>query len=472
MPHRQHAINQISRNGTSISVLHAGSKASSRSLFAGRCLLRKSAAFSLAALLIFTLLLSACQVNPASSTVTSNTSNNVTTEVTLHPDYLSSFMLAQQIAKAINQPNEVNNIFQAIPDRQRQGIMPDDFVQYIRLLRRMADNPISLLTRINEQELKPMLADLQYAANLKHEGFYFKSNPVSNNEPGTPVEELIYFQQIADDGTPYLDNMPITRVLSLQNYVALYFDAIDQGNREALAVLIRSSADSPAVRLEKADRILAFYKNSIATSSSGFRVAMVMPDRITFEQQVHADEMGDILDTRSMTIYADGETGFIIDDKIPDTIQADDLKITSNGQQVFDFSKQENGKMQTVTSSLLGEIAGPQILHDDTTCTELPNGEEHVKATYNGIVVEGVGRCDSHQFWRVQVRKLTITVPQYVTNSGLGIGQSLDTLLLEHPFIDETAGVVTGKVGDNNVAITFQIENKIISKITLAFEVE
>ncbi|NLC84055.1 MAG: hypothetical protein GX749_03130 [Ruminococcaceae bacterium] len=411
-------------------------------------------------------------MNHTSSTVTSNTSNNVTPDVTLRPDYLSSFMLAQQIAKAINQPNEINTIFQSIPDRQRQDIMPDDFVQYIRLLRRMADNPISLLTRINDQELKPLLANLRYAANLKHEGFYFESNPIPNNEPGAPVKELIYFQQIADDGTPYLDNMPIARVLSLQNYAALYFDAIDQGNREALAVLIRSSADSPAVRLEKADRILAFYKSRIATSSSGFRVSMVMPDRITFEQQVYADETGEILDAGSMTIYADGETGFIIDDKIPDTIQEDDLKITSNGQQVFDFSKQENGKMQTVTSSLLGEIAGPQTLHDDTTCTELPNGEEHVIANYNGIVVEGVGRCDSHQFWRVQVRKLTITVPQFVTRSGLGIGQSLDTLLLEHPFIDETAGVVTGKVGNHNVSITFQVENKIISKITLAFEIE
>lgn len=426
---------------------------------------RRRILFSATALLLLVLiLLAACQPS-FNTTGTTVDPSATTTEATARTNYLNSFMLAQRIAESINQQDQVTSLFQSIPDQQRQGILLDEYVQYIRLLRRVTTGSITSLIRINDADLAQLLQGLHFAANLKHEGFYFQSGQ-SNDEN----QRMAYFQQVDQDGTPYLDRAPIVRALSLQNYAALYFDAIDRSDRDALAVLIRSGADTQEARLQKADRILTFYHSVVATASPAFRVAMVMPDRIVFVQNIYEDTARTKLGTRRMTIYADGAAGFIIDDSIPDTLKTADLKLmTSGGKTILDFSQLQNGQMPTVTSSQLGEIAGRVILHDSTTCIELPNGEHHMTAYYDGIIIEGIGRCDQHQYWRVKVTRITLTDSRFLTSSGLGTSQSINNLLLQYPFADENNGIISGTLDRYNINLEFGLENKMINRITLLF---
>jgi len=210
-----------------------------------------------------------------------------------------------------------------------------------------------------------------------------------------------------------------------------------------------------------------YYHSEVATAGPAFRVAMVMPDRLTFVQNVYDKADRTRLTTRRMTIYADGAVGFSIDDPIPDTLRLSDLKISLNGKPMFDFSSLQNGQLPIVTSSQLGEAVGPAILHDATTCTALANGERQMVAFYNGITVEGVGRCEEHQFWRMRVTRLTFTDSSFATATGIGVGQSFSSLLVKYPFADDTNNTVETVLEKLKLKLTFGVENRAISKITL-----
>lgn len=406
---------------------------------------------------------SACQTEStstrASTVITPSTSS---TETTSKPDYLSSYALAQIVSEAINSSDQTSVLYQSIPDRQRPAILLDDFVQYISLLRRGISGMITSLTRISQEEMAALFSDLRFGTDLKHIGFYLHYRP-----SGKQDETMAFFMQQAADGMPYLDKAPIAKALAMQNFAALYFDALDRSDREALSVLVSSKAETRAPRLTKADRILSFYQTEVVTASPSFQVNLLMPDRIIYAQQIYVDAEKTRIGTRSMTVFADGAAGFVIEDPIPDQLAVKDLQIMNQGKELFDLGTLSKGLLPQVTSSQVNALLGQPILHNDSTCTVIEGNTRDMTAYYNGLIINGTGRCDKHQFWRVDLKTAALTNSSISLKNGLSVGDTLDTLLLQYPFIDDTNFQIQGSLGNYVLAALFEIDNQKISRITL-----
>jgi hypothetical protein len=415
-------------------------------------------------LILISFTISSCQIaipgkKPSSTVITPSTSASDSTN---KPNYLNSYALTQKVAEAINNPEQAVSLFQSIPDRQRPELPLDDFVQYISLLRRGVNGSVTALTRMNTSELNALFSSLKYNSKLKNEGFYLHFK-----QSGKQPETMAFFLQLTEEGMPYLDQLPIAKALAMQNYAALYFDAIDRFDRDSLSVLIKSRSETRSPRLLKADRILAFYRNQVTTASTAFRVSLLMPDRIIFDQQVYEDTNKTLTGNRTITVLADGAAGFVIVDPIADQLDPVDLRIKSKGQNIFDLGTLVKGLIPQVTSSQVESIIGNAILHDDTTCTVIDKNSRAMTSYYNGLVIEGIGRCDQHRFWQVSMKAVTLTTPDFSIGSGLAVGASLDALLMRYPFIDDNDWQVEGTVGNYRMIVRFEISNQVINRIKI-----
>jgi len=390
------------------------------------------------------------------------TPSTTSVETTGKSNYLSAYALAQKLAEAINSADQTAAVFQSIPDRQRPEILLDDFVQYIALLRRGITGTITELEKISPEEMTVMAKDLRFSANLHHLGFNFYFKPA-----GKQTQTMAIFLQQAEDGLPYLDKAPVTKALAIHNFAALYFDAIDRSDQDALSVLVRSRSDIRAPRLLKAERILNFYRSEIVTTSPSFQVVRLMPDRIVYAQQIYIDKKKDQIGTRTMTVFADGAAGFLIDDPIPDQLDAKDLKVLVDGETLFDLSKLSGTRLPQITSSQVTPLLGQQTLHNDFTCTVVEGSTRAMTAYYNGFVITGTGRCDEHRFWRVDLQTAVLGDPRLSLGTGLAVGDSLDTLLMKYPFLDETSFQISRMVGTHQITMQFAVENQRISRITM-----
>lgn len=420
---------------------------------------------SIAAILMAVIIgVSACQTPSTDTTRASTviTPSTTSIETSVKSNYLSAYALAQKVAEAINSPEQTTILYQSIPDRQRPEIMLDDFVQYISLLRRGTTGIITTLTRISQDEMSTLFSDLRFGQELRHIGFYFDYRPT-----GKQTETIAFFLQQTNDGMTYLDKAPIAKALAMQNFAALYFDAIDRFDREALAVLIRSRSVTREPRLRKADRILTFYRNEIVTASPSFHVDLLMPDRIVYSQQIYVDLNKTRIGTRTITVFADGTAGFSIDDPIPDQLDVTDLQVKYHDKEIFDLSKLLRENMPQITSSQVNPLLGQPTLHDDTTCTVIEGSTRAMTAYYDGLIIEGTGRCDQHKFWRVDLKSAALTSSQLSLGSGISVGDTLDSLLLKYPFLDDTNYEIERSVGSNRLVVKFGISNQTIGRITI-----
>ncbi len=419
----------------------------------------------LAVLMILAFVISSCQgavtSTPKGSTIITPSTGQI--ETTGKSNFLSAYGLAQKVAEAINDARQTAAIYQSIPDRQRPDIMLDDFVQYISLLRRSVTGTIAELSRIEPDELAAIIKDLHYSTELNHIGFRFYFKPV-----GRIADSCVFFMQQTDEGMPYLDRQPLAKALAIQNFSTLYFDAIDRYDRDALSVLVKSDADTREHRLLKADRILSFYRREIVTDSTSFTVERLTPDRIIFAQEYYISPDSTQTGTRLVTFMANGEEEFIIDDAILDELALDDLKVMQQDKTVFNISKLSGAKLPQITSSQVTGLLGRPLLHDDSTCSLQDDKTNHMIAYYDGLTIEGIGRCDNHQFWRVDLKEAILTDRSLSLGSGIAVGDSIESLLLAYPFLDETGYAVSRTIGDFRMTLQFDITDHQISQIRLS----
>ena len=77
------------------------------------------------------------------------------------------------------------------------------------------------------------------------------------------------------------------------------------------------------------------------------------------------------------------------------------------------------------------------------------------------------GRCDQHQFWRVDLKSAILTSRTLSLGSGIAVGDSIEALLLSYPFLDESGYTIDRILGDYRLTISFEIVNRQIKQIQL-----
>ena len=381
---------------------------------------------------------------------------------------LSEYELIQMIADAIRNDDDMTLAYDSIPDRQLDGLTLDQFQQYIRFLRRGVSGELDSFSKMSDaeeetvrQKILERLPDRQQlAANLQGFWLYYQ-------ETGRAQQKFGIFVLTGEDQAAMLSAEWVRRILDLQDVATLYFDAIENNDVDALAILLEPLHLSEDILRLRAGHLIDFYKNNISSRTGEFVLTYARIDGIGFEEFGITNP--DLSQSVSRVIEMVGLTdqSCRIDDVIPEVLNADDLKIFLGGKYLLQLGQYENGEPYQVQSGDLESIIGAPALHDDTTCVTTGSGSQKLTLTYQSLKLKAEGTCFRHSRWSARITYLELLDQACRLGSGLGPGQSVDDILKHYPFANETNFMISGKSDGGAVKVIFFIDQSIITAIDL-----
>ncbi|MEA4888721.1 MAG: hypothetical protein VB070_04565 [Clostridiaceae bacterium] len=381
---------------------------------------------------------------------------------------LSDYELIQKTADAISSKSDIASTYDSIPAKQLDGLSQDQFQQYIEFLRRGISGELASFsqmsdaeeTEIKEEILARLPEQKTLVANLQGFWLYYQ-------ESGRDEAKFGVFIQSSKDQPAGISKEWVERILDLQDLSSLYFDAIDQSDTAALAVLLKPQALSQDILNLRAQRIIDFYQNNISSRSSDFKLTYARMDGIGFDELgiTNPDQSQSV--SRSIELVGQPDRSCRIIDVIPDVINTADFQVYYTDKYLMQIGQYIKDEPVQIKSRDLESIIGAPLLHDDTTCTTAANGTQRLILSYQSLDLKAVGSCFRHSRWNGQIIDIKIHDQACHIGSGLRPGQTVEDILSVYPFANETGYIVRGNTDAGAVQLHFTIEQDVISAIEL-----
>ncbi len=381
---------------------------------------------------------------------------------------MSAYELAEELANAIRDAKDIATVYAAIPAGQRTGLSLDQFQQYIKLLRRgMPGNILSFspLSATDVADTRKKILERLPGETQADEllGFWIHYLEAGRTEG----QFAIYIHQ--HEGLAYLSADWIKRILNLADFSTLYFDAIDKGDTEALAALLQTGTWPKSVRLAKARQIIEYYQHNVSTGSDEYQITHIRIDSLAFEEYGITNPDQSKSASRTIELLAMPGGRFGISDSIPAILQADDIRIRFNGQNLLDFIQADTGQPPIVRSANIENLLGPPLLHDDTNCQETTAGTRRLTLAYQNLNLNVLGTCSKHQYWTGQITRLNWENPACSLTSGISPGLSIYALLELYPSADANNYEIVGYYAKGTVHLKMTIQNDRIAGIEMSW---
>lgn len=385
--------------------------------------------------------------------------------------YLSVHQLVQKIADAIRDDDEVINAYDHIPDPQKDGITLDEFQQYIRFLRRGISGSVHSFSQMTEKEQEQISA--QVTAQLPEQESWMDSLCgfwIHYQEIGREEARFAVFVRDSEDQHPDLNSTWVRHILDLQALAALYFDAVDRYDVDALMVLLHDPSISPEINQVRAERLIQFYRYHVTSQSSEFRVTHARMDSIGFEEFgiINPDETQSVSRVIEMKARPDGT--FVIEDVVPEVLHQEDLRVYYEDKLLFQMGQTEDDEPVQVQSGELESIIGAPFVHDDTVCITVATGVQRMSLQYASLDLKAEGSCFRHSRWNGQVTFVRLHDSACSLGSGLKPGDSEIDLLRRYPFAKETGYIIYGKTDGPIAQLHFFLDDGVIQTIELKLE--
>lgn len=381
---------------------------------------------------------------------------------------LSVHHLVQKIADAIKNDGTIDQVYESIPDKQRDGLTLDQFQQYIRFLRRGVSGQVTSFSEMAQDELDQVRDEIADQLPEQPEdlggltGFWIHYQEIGRRESTFAV-----YVRSVEGQAPDLFAAWVRKVLDLADLATLYFDALERSDGEALAVLLATQPYPDDILDLRAQRLIGFYRNNITSQAKDFRLTQARMDRIGFEEFgiINPDQSQAV--SRNIELLCQPDGRFLVEDVVPEVVQPDDLVVFYQGKNLFQLGQVEGDETVQVRSDDLESIIGAPERHDDTVCKTAANGVSHLSLTYRPLSLRAEGTCFRHSRWSGVITDVNLFDKICSTGSGLSPGDSVEALLLQYPFAREAGYVIRGSSEAGPVRIRFNISGEIIDSIEL-----
>lgn len=167
--------------------------------------------------------------------------------------------IAQKMLTAINQQNEVVEVFKSLSDEEKNGISLAEFSQYINCLKKGHFAKLTSFYKVSEKDRKILdkdinshISDQAYLDSLDF--YFFDSEDVT--------KRILFPFEINQKGNYCIATKYIHEALDLYSYANLYFSALRNKDKNTLKKLIYTDYNDDTLLDIKVDNILRFYSMS------------------------------------------------------------------------------------------------------------------------------------------------------------------------------------------------------------------
>lgn len=314
--------------------------------------------------------------------------------------------LIRLMVTGIDDPAQIADSYEAIPESQREGINYSYYVTYINIIREMStgNGKIKSFRLMNDEDnsehLLSVFDKFTQRTKVSLDSFDHYLEPYGNIrtvvfEYGVEPDHPVYaYYSIDDDGFAKLSDEWITDVVDIYNYMQHYLGSIDEQNTDGIASLIRKSSKNSGTELEekritaKAEYISEFYKYRVRNNVDEFRLNAANAFYTEYQIPEVISSDGNGIYTRTVSSYGthNSNNDIIIYDDIPQ--EADDSIAKVNISQVQSITCGLEYNYSAITR-ILGKPLWTYIPKENIQATVDSDGNEILKKrivlSYNGL---------------------------------------------------------------------------------------
>mgnify|MGYP006887393240 CR=1 FL=1 len=394
---------------------------------------------------------------------------------------MSSLELAHSLALAVRSNRSSEAVYSSIPRTQTDGLDQTSFFQFIQALKKGITSPITEIIAMDNDEKEVILTLLEGGNPAIYElaqrsDFYALHYENDSNDVGFDYENdsndvgFVVAIQKDEDGVAYLDQDWTQGIISIDNYMMLYFEAINNNSFDALYALLESSVN-PASEIEKevltarCQATLDYYHNEIRTQGDQLELQRIYPGYAEIEQYA---TLTSNLNQRIRRIirFQERDNYLIATDPVTETLRVEDLSVIANGETLITLD--EDLAALEVSSADFDKILGTPLSHGSDSCFRIAEGLDIFTVEYPGIIITVLGDCtDEHQNWSGVVTRAEISYSNFALGSGLSPGLHINELYLRYPFARENDYLLQRQIDDFTFTLAIQVEAGHIAKLTL-----
>jgi hypothetical protein len=415
-----------------------------------------------------------------------------------HTRTLDQQSLVRELVTCLSDTSKIESVYNSIPSKQLDGISVALFGEYITALTHFQNQQGVIKTfRIVSDQDKKILLDQIAQNSHKYEDIIGASIPVELTYVSelTSVQPVYIYIQADSNGTPYLSQTWVQACMDIYDFSALYFQALEEQNEEAVASMINRSqvplneAFSDAVIQFKAKELGKFYHVNVKSAFADYQILSFDVSQMTYLQPEVLNEITLSSQAKVVRFVRDSLNNITIKDSVSDPLSSKDFYLYYQGAKDIRIgdradSKQFQGLFGDPIIMLTGELitlaADPAVSGSPVNGTgpvtptpaEGPEQVRNIVLSYSSASITIRGNVYDDGSWDGQIIRIRLRADNqdFYLGENIHAGMTRNDLLMVYPFADQTDYLISTTVDDQKYEMSFEfsVDNpSIISGVKL-----
>ena len=354
--------------------------------------------------------------------------------------------MARIVVDALQDSSDKEELFNRIPDEQKDGMTFSEFYEYISVLQKMmpGGSRVSSFQIIMGEEKDRLLQKLIFDETHEYADLVRSCIPVQVQVNGFRVSgmPIVIYLQTKTDGTVYLNRSWAKNCMELYSFSAHYFEAYANENlTDVISLLSYTQVKEPLpgsrdILKEKAREMIRFYSHNVKSTYDDYEIVSVDASHLVYLQPSVLDSQ---LQTNRRTVrFRSNEEGVIsVIDPIESELKTADLYLYYNGRRTVRVGEHAApSQLESLFGKPLTVSCGPVV--EKALSGDPEDGLRNILIRYPGFTITVYGVYHDVEDWDGTYTRFRIW-----DSEKAGIGTDLQVtktswdVLNRYPFADE-----------------------------------
>lgn len=355
--------------------------------------------------------------------------------------------MARILVDSLSDSSDKEELFNRIPEEQRDGMTISEYYEYISVLQKMKPSSarVTSFQIISGEERDALLKKMIFDETHEYTDLIRSCIPVKIQINGFRVSgvPIVIYLQTKADGTVYLNRSWAKSCMELYSFSAHYFEAYANENLTDVISLLSYTQVKEAlpetrdILKEKAKEMIRFYSHNVKSEYDAYEIVSIDASHLVYLQPAVLDSH---LQTNRRTVrFRSNEEGVIsVIDPIESELKTADLYMYYNGRRTVRVGEHAApSQLESLFGKPLTVSCGPVV--EKASSGDPEDGLRNILIRYKGFTITVYGVYHGEEDWDGTYTRFRIW-----DSEKAGVGPDLqvtDTswdVLKSYPFADET----------------------------------
>lgn len=362
--------------------------------------------------------------------------------------------LVQAVALAINDNGLIPAIFETLPSYTTDALSEEDFRRYVEALSPVNGekiNSFELVPKKEKEEYAAMIAEIRpelknMAENSQYYALKYEPKDSGKFDDAENGQNIVAIQ-FNDKGKAFFSGGWVKSVISLHDFAAIYFDAIQndalkEKEYDALAFLLEQGekpfqyGSLKHYSMVKAEKTAAYYRSKVTTAPSASFLLYILPGKAVYLQDYRYGSR--LSGVREVTFF-DRDGLRTVKEEIPVILNEQESKVCVMGQPLF--KDHYRAARVQISEKDIHPLAGPILSISDLG--ENDAGRKTFAIDYYGLRMVIIGNADPlKKSWTGVVESLDFTSSIFSMGAAVSVGMTEEDLYSHYPFLADNDNIM------------------------------